>query len=854
MSAYENLGHIYYLTGQFQRGADYYDKALKISRGLKNPEQEAVALRNLAAINIAWANYEEAAALNQEALKIFSEKASVRGTPMTLNNIGVMEKNRGRFYLAAEGYARALDADKEANLMQLRTLGNLGDLFAARGEPTKAIESFQKSVDLAKKIGDSRAEGDALLSLGKVQAEIGEFSQALENNRNAVAAYSKVGASTDWAKKLMGDNCLDLGKIQEAETYIKEADYDSSLGRLFLTKGDLDSAKTNFEQLMKTAEKAGNLDELFTAYTGLGKVYEAKKNFTQAYHYYSKGSDLNEDMRSSLLLSERQNFFARKINGFPRSEPAKGLVRVLLKQNKASESIYPSELTRARDFADSLAQKLNGEYFDVPEDVLKEEMSVNDKLASLKMAMEAIPRDRDKERVNDLKRQIKAAETGKAAFLQKLRERYKDYTAVKYPSPVKLDEVALKPNEYAVLLDVSSEGVATRLIKGKKAIKGAFIDFRQDDLVRDIQKFRQSFEQADLRNFDIELSSSLYKRLLKDTLSEVPEGTPVMIIPDGVLALTPFEALVTDGTPNWKQGPLGIDYPEGLHYVGDRNPVVYAQSLTALTMARGIEEKAKTKASVKSGNTGRMLVMADPVFEMKDARVRGINTETKVAAAESNQYTRLTAAIEETNRGKFQFQRLFATEQLAKSLEELYGENCDAFTGLNATKSVFMERIGKTGSNYASVVLATHGLISNNVPWLLEPVLTLTMVPPGTDGFLPMSEVAGHKLVADIAALTACQTGVGTSLAGEGVMSMGRAFQCAGVNTVLMSLWSVEEQSSVALMEQFFKSIKEGKDKLRSWQEAKTHIRKTGYDHPFFWASFVMLGDPGVQVATKAER
>lgn len=115
-----------------------------------------------------------------------------------------------------------------------------------------------------------------------------------------------------------------------------------------------------------------------------------------------------------------------------------------------------------------------------------------------------------------------------------------------------------------------------------------------------------------------------------------------------------------------------------------------------------------------------------------------------------------------------------------------------------------------------------------------------------------MSEVAGLKLDADIAALTACKTGLGANLAGEGVMSMGRAFQCAGVNTVLMSLWSVEEKSSVALMEQFFKNIKEGKEKIRSWQEAKTHIRKEGFEHPFFWSAFVMVGDPGVQPESRA--
>ncbi len=851
MSANENLGHIYYLTGQFQRGADYYDKALKIARGLKNPEQEAVALRNLAAINIAWANYEEAEALNKEALKIFSERASVRGTPMTLNNIGVMEKNRGRFSQAAQDYMRALEANKEVNRNQLIALNNLAGLFASRGEPVKALESLQASLDVAKKTGEAMAEGEALLKIAKVQIDKGDANQALENSKKALEIFYKAGSPPDWAKKVVGDICLDLGRTQEAESYLKEADYDSSLGRLYLVKGDFDLAKKHYEQLMKNAEKAGNLDELFTAYTGLGRVYESKKNYAQASQYYSKAVDLTEEMRSQLLLSERQNFFAGKINGFLRSEPAKGLVRVTLKQDKASQSIYPSELTRARDFADTLAQKLDGEYFGVPEEIRKEEMKIIDKVASLRMAIDAIAKDVDKERINDIKRQIKAAETEKASFLKSMREKYKDYASVKYPSPVKLETAALTPAEHVLIFDVTSEGVGTRLLKGKKVVSGSFIDWKPEDLEKDVLSFQKSIDGHNLKAFDVDLSSKLYKRLLEDPLSDVPEGSPVIIVPDGVLALLPFEALVTNGKADWKKGQWG-DYPQGLQYVGDLYPLVYAQSLTALTMTRGLGENVKSKAKSRVAGD-RILVMADPVFEAKDPRAQGVNVQARSVESAGAQYPKLMVAVEDINEGVSKsIPRLEATEQLANSLVKLYGDRCDAYTGLQASKSKFMEQIKLQNKNYGSVVLATHGDISNKEAWLLEPVLYLAMVPNRKDGLLTMSEVAGLKLDAEVAALTACKTGLGANLAGEGVMSMGRAFQCAGVKTVLMSLWSVADQSSVMLMDEFFKNMKEGKSKLESWQEAKTHIRKEGFEHPFFWSAFVMVGDPGVQLESKA--
>jgi CHAT domain-containing protein len=187
--------------------------------------------------------------------------------------------------------------------------------------------------------------------------------------------------------------------------------------------------------------------------------------------------------------------------------------------------------------------------------------------------------------------------------------------------------------------------------------------------------------------------------------------------------------------------------------------------------------------------------------------------------------------------------RLAATEDLAKKIETLYGPKCDVYTGLGSSKSEFMGKVVPSLNQYRSLVFATHGLAGNNIPGIMEPVLFLTMVPPGTDGLLTMTEVAGLKMNADIACLTACQTGIGVKLAGEGIMSMGRAFQCAGAKSVVMSLWSVSEDASVPLMEYFFKGLKEGKTKINAWAAARTELRKSGFEHPFFWSAFVLVGE-----------
>jgi CHAT domain-containing protein len=115
--------------------------------------------------------------------------------------------------------------------------------------------------------------------------------------------------------------------------------------------------------------------------------------------------------------------------------------------------------------------------------------------------------------------------------------------------------------------------------------------------------------------------------------------------------------------------------------------------------------------------------------------------------------------------------------------------------------------------------------------------------PKDEDGFLRLSEVMDLKLNADMVALTACQTGLGKIVSGEGTMGMGRAFQHAGAKSVLMSLWTVSENTSVKLVETFFKHLKEGKTRLEALRLARQEVRRDGYDHPFFWAPFILVGE-----------
>ena len=187
------------------------------------------------------------------------------------------------------------------------------------------------------------------------------------------------------------------------------------------------------------------------------------------------------------------------------------------------------------------------------------------------------------------------------------------------------------------------------------------------------------------------------------------------------------------------------------------------------------------------------------------------------------------------------FPRLPKTEELAREMGSLFGSRAQVLQGLDARENKVVEAFL---SPYCYLLFATHGILDHTVPWIREPALVLTQVgnPKGYDGFLTMTEIMGLKLEAEVAALTACQTGVGEHVTGEGVMGMGRAFQFAGSGNVVVSLWPVAEDSATQFTSTFFRYLRQGKEPREAMRLARSQIRRQGYEHPFYWAAFILVG------------
>lgn len=831
-----DLGNCYYLLGLYSKAKDSFQEAIQKDSDQLPANDRSFAMNSLAAVNEAYGNYKDARETYGNSLKIFQQTNNQQGQSMVLMNIAVMDLNRGKLESAFDYINKSINVSKGGEVKHhILNLMGAGRGLRKSGYMEQAVLMFDQAIQTAKESGEQGKIYELLIDKANTLMSMDLNDQALDSFKSALKELDQNQPLAFQINHAIGNILMDQGKIDDAEKYIKRGKYNSDLARLALLRNDLDMARRLFDQLRGNAKKYNRTSDLFAAHLGLGKVYENKGRTGQATRMYGKAVELAESIRAGQLLSERPRFFITPISGFKPIEAGNGLVRTNLKMKRYAKSIYPGEVSKARSFADNIARRADVSKLGVDEKILQEEEELFNRLAALKKGLAVIPRHLDSKRYNEIAHEIKKTEKLILDFEKKIKNSHKTYAAVRFPDPVKLSDAKLQPDEYYLVYDVTTNGVAIRVLKGKKILYGKFKKIQADELNGMVRELRSSFEQVRLGSFNVEVAKKLYDILLKEPLSKIPENTPITIAPDDILTILPFEALVVQGEPEWKAAQWG-PYPGGLKYLFDRNPIHFRQSLTAITIGRQLEF---------GKNDGKsLLVLADPVFSVSDDRV-GKAYASKSGLKQKGDNVKVMAPSDGSSLLGIKLSRLKSTGKLAESLGSLFQSDAKVFRGMAANKSVLFSPAGQDLEKFRWIVFATHGYAGSDVPGIMEPFIALSMAPEKSGEFMVMrmTEALNLDLNAELVALTACQTGQGKIVPGEGVISLGRAFQCAGARSTLASLWSVSEITSVNLIEDFFKKMKEGLPVGAAWRKAKEELRSSGYDHPFFWAPFILVGE-----------
>ena len=253
-----------------------------------------------------------------------------------------------------------------------------------------------------------------------------------------------------------------------------------------------------------------------------------------------------------------------------------------------------------------------------------------------------------------------------------------------------------------------------------------------------------------------------------------------------------------------------------LPYLVRRSPVSYGPSASVLHQLR-------TRRTDRAPPTRDLLALGDPVFAAE--------AETGSTAAEP---VRLI--------GPGDLERLPYTGDEVRSIARLFPEDrADVLLRGEATEA----RLRRLSANrtYRYVHLATHGLINDRRPDFSGIALSADTT-AATDGLLQAAEIFNLSVNADLVVLSACETGLGRLVRGEGLVGLTRAFMYAGTPSLVVSLWSVADRSTARLMERLYEGLTDDRAKAEALRTAKLALLgDEALAHPFNWAPFVLVGD-----------
>jgi CHAT domain-containing protein len=815
------LGETYFRMGndamalpRLERVAQHITEDLGDNKGTR--AFRSVAVHWLSRLALRRGEFSKAETLADESDKLFADTSSAaipRNQAVRLRDRAALshaigDDERASTYLHEA--LRLVSAEKDNEQLQGELYYALASLAKDQGDYEQAIVWYDKANALEKFQGLRRAnEGrlDCLIEQGKYQD-----AGALMNE------FARLGIYTD----------LRAG------------------GKLLLYDEAWSKAIRYWENYLRETESIRD-EQIFVAQTGLGRAYLGAGQPDKAREQFGRAIERVESQRERVELNRRGRFFSTKIWGFKRTDPFEGIVSAELLSGRTSAAFIASEGIKSRVLAEVLARSASPESAGGP--LVQEERTLAEARVALARSIDSAYRADDKVALEALAKKQAALKNDEKRFVEKLRRENPAYAAARYPSPVAPAEVTLTPGEALVSFEVTADATHVFLLHNRK-LQVRKIAVSRVDLEQKIRAYRAFFDGVtkvdDLAAFSPAAGKELFDWLLAPewkALLEERKPTKLIIVPDELLAILPFEALVV-GMQGQKvaEGEFG-PFPLGVTYLTDLVPITYASSATVLTLTRALKRREPQSRT--------MLVAADPVFSAADPRadpsiatgstqfggyaqrIRTMGVAGTRSRAEAASGAR--AATTEV------FPRLDKTGRLAERLVKLYGAGARALTGLSAN---VLNLTSSDLQGQSALVFATHGILDNAVPGVNEPALVLSRTPNarGSDNFLRASDIARMTLSADVVALTACQTGVGKQVAGEGVQGLGRAFQMAGAKNVMMSLWSVAEDSSSELTEAFFQSIVAGQTADVAMHTARQAVRKKGYEHPFYWAAFVLMG------------
>jgi CHAT domain-containing protein len=831
--------------------------------------------------------YTAPATEDEKLIKQAHETAVAVHDKMLLNSVlkyeAYLERENGQNEAAANLFKEAaIIADKFKQINEAAELNyQVAESYYRMNKLSAALAAAENCADYSRRFDDAYHLAASYEMLGKIYDSFRQLEMAKHYYQLALSLaieYKDTGCA-DRMNEYLTDVDMQTADDVEAINYYREniARYESrhkeaetvrqltTLGRLYLAHNDLDSALDVCQKAYERAQRfrlayqqsmaLGSLADIYLTmnnigramplvqqvlalsnkqhlprlsilmYLSLGNYYQRKLNYQQAIDYYAKAVDIIETLRKDAVAEELRSEFL----SYGRFRIYDALCECHYRLFKEShdrghlEEIYRlMELTHARTLKDHrvyptrkrhISSAAGDEYsaacrtLRVKQNELREysRTSRNKPIDSLVNEIEFDKQLVISSRIKAVQQQgdAEASEEAEIPDLAKLQATLPDISVLMY----QVTENA------AFVMVVDADTVAIIDLPTRKSLMEAEIDSLISPL--------HHVESGTLMNTPYYAGSAhrLYQQLFEPVERQINLKPAVCIVACYTLANLPFDLLLTNAPAKAAYFPTEEpDYAD--YFLTNRYSLCYSPSVIFLS------------AKQQTIRKGDMLIVANPCSE---------------------KFTENQPEVTMRLRTGWRLDPLLFAEAEAKGIKRIYNR-ARIYTHEKASE----QRIKRSISDQAIVHFASHAYVDTTSDAFSG--LVLASEKNDDDGIFMGFEIGDLQMNCDLVTLSACETGRGKRIHGEGVMGLPRQFLAAGAATVIMSHWKVDDQFTSLFMPLFYENLlQKGESKTRALQQAKQEIlnrrQPVGglyYQHPFFWAAFSLYGQPGIESTPEA--
>ncbi|MEG3880634.1 CHAT domain-containing protein [Microcoleus sp. herbarium7] len=845
-----NIGTAYFDLGEKQKALEYYSQSLPLRRAVDDLSGEAVTLNNIGGVYDELGDKQKALEYYSQSLPLSRAVGDRSGQATTLNNIGSVYLDLGEKQKALEYYSQSLPLSRAVSDRsgEAVTLDNIGSVYSDLGDKQKALEYYSQSLPLRRAVSDRSGEAVTLNNIGKVYSELGDKLKALEYYSQSLPLFRAVSDRSGEATTLnnIGKVYSDLGEKQKALEYYSqslplsravddrsgEATTLNNIGSVYLDLGEKQKALEYSSQSLPLRRAVGDRSgEALTLYN-MAYVKRERNNLPEALKDIESSIAIVENLRTKIASPElRSSYFATVQEYY---EFYIDLLMQLHKTNPKSgydrQALEASERSRARSLLELLQESNANIREGISPDLLQQEKNLQQQLdATEKRRIELVSSP------NPNPNLVEAIDKKRRELLQQyqqnqtqIRSTSPRYAALTQPQPLTLPEIQKQIlDENTILLQyslgeyrsylwvVTSTGITSYELPKRADIETAARTFR-DSVTH--PRYRERPKRV------ADASAALSQLILQPAAAQLGQKR-LLIVPDGVLHYTPFAALsLTQAAEE-----------NASNFLIARNEIITLPSASTLGILR--QNYADRKPPSRT-----LAILADPVFSLDDERVKGTVTQATTEKLESNNLG-LSRSSRASNMSwppkRLPFTRKEADIILSLVPSVARTQQFDfAATRATATDGNL--------ANYQIVHFATHGIANSQNPELSG--ILMSMVDDKgnlVNGFLRLTDIFNLKLAADLVVLSACQTGLGQNIQGEGMVGLTRGFMYAGAQRVGVSLWNVDDEGTSVLMQKFYQKMLQEKlapaAALRAAQMELMSQEK--WKSPYYWAAFMLQGE-----------